>query len=74
VYEIQEPTSTFYTVENVPTLFSHLDVLTNTMWKEFEKQGFAPRHIQTECMLNIWYNGTDTAHHFFSLLRRLKKW
>jgi 5-oxoprolinase (ATP-hydrolysing) len=54
----------FYTTENVPTLTSlssHLDVLTDAMWKELEQQGFTLEHIQVECLLNMRFNGTDTA-------------
>ncbi len=61
VYEIQEPASTFYTAENVPTLSSRLDVLTDATRKELAKQGFAPEHIRVERMLNMRFNGTDTA-------------
>ncbi|KAI9464797.1 5-oxoprolinase [Russula earlei] len=61
VYERQEPASTFYTAGNVPTLSSRLDVLTDATRKELEKQGFAPEHIRTERMLNMRFNGTDTA-------------
>jgi len=61
VYEIQEPASTFYTTENVPTLISRLDILTDATRKELEEQGFAPEHIQVERLLNMRFNGTDTA-------------
>jgi len=61
VHEIQEPASTFYTPENIPTLTSRLDVLTEATRKELEKQGFAPAHIQTERLLNMRFHGTDTA-------------
>ncbi|KAH9960659.1 5-oxoprolinase [Russula dissimulans] len=61
VYEIQEPASAFYTAENMPTLSSRLDVLTEATRKELEKQGFAPAHIRTERLLNMRFNGTDTA-------------
>lgn len=61
VYEIQEPASTFYTTENVPTLTSRLDALTDATRKELEKQGFAPERIRSERMLNMRFNGTDTA-------------
>ena len=61
MYEIQEPASTFYTVENEPTLFSRLDILTEATQKELEKQGFAPERIRIERMLNMRFNGTDTA-------------
>jgi 5-oxoprolinase (ATP-hydrolysing) len=61
VYEIQEPASTFYTSENVPTLSSRLDTLTDATRKELEKQGFPPERIRLERMLNMRFNGTDTA-------------
>jgi 5-oxoprolinase (ATP-hydrolysing) len=61
VYEIQEPASTFYTTENVPTLSSRLDILTDATRKELERQGFAAEYIRTERMLNMRFNGTDTA-------------
>ncbi|KAI0295802.1 5-oxoprolinase [Russula brevipes] len=61
VHEIQEPASTFYTPENLPTLSSRLDILADATRKELEKQGFAPEHIRTERMLNMRFNGTDTA-------------
>jgi 5-oxoprolinase (ATP-hydrolysing) len=61
VYEIQEPASTFYTTENVPTLSSRLDILTDATRKELEMQGFAAERIRTERMLNMRFNGTDTA-------------
>jgi 5-oxoprolinase (ATP-hydrolysing) len=61
VHEIQEPASTFYTAENVPTLFSRLDSFSNATRKELEKQGFAPERIRIERMLNMRFNGTDTA-------------
>ena len=44
---------------------SRLDVLTDTMQKELEKQGFAPTHIRTERMLSMRFNGTDTARLLF---------
>jgi 5-oxoprolinase (ATP-hydrolysing) len=61
VHEIQEPASTFYTSENVPKLSSRLDALTDATRKELEKQGFRPERIRIERMLNMRFNGTDTA-------------
>ncbi|KAH9994653.1 Hydantoinase/oxoprolinase-domain-containing protein [Russula vinacea] len=61
VHEIQEPASTFYTAENESTLFSRLDTLTDATRNELEKQGFAPERIRIERMLNMRFNGTDTA-------------
>jgi 5-oxoprolinase (ATP-hydrolysing) len=45
----------------LPTLSSRLDILADATQKELEKQGFAPEHIRTERMLNMRFNGTDTA-------------
>ena len=61
MHEIQEPASTFYTAENESTLFSRLDTLTDATRNELEKQGFAPERIRIERMLNMRFNGTDTA-------------
>ena len=61
VCEIQEPASTFYTPENVPALSSRLDALTEATQKELEKQGFPAERIRIERMLNMRFDGTDTA-------------
>jgi len=61
VCEIQEPASTFYTPENVPALSSRLDALTDATQKELEKQGFPVERIRIERMLNMRFDGTDTA-------------
>ncbi|KAI0036356.1 5-oxoprolinase [Vararia minispora EC-137] len=60
-HEVQEPASTFYTPENVPTLKARLDTLTKTVRDELAKQGFEPERIHVERMLNIRFEGTDTA-------------
>ncbi len=59
--EIQEPASTFYTPENVPTLSSRLDTLADATLKELEKQGFPTERVRIERMLNMRFDGTDTA-------------
>jgi 5-oxoprolinase (ATP-hydrolysing) len=61
VCEIQEPASTFYTPENVPGLSLRLDALTDATQKELEKQGFPTERIRIERMLNMRFDGTDTA-------------
>jgi 5-oxoprolinase (ATP-hydrolysing) len=38
-----------------------LDILTEATRKELEKQGFGPERIRIERMLNMRFNGTDTA-------------
>ncbi|KAI0056023.1 hypothetical protein BV25DRAFT_1995888 [Artomyces pyxidatus] len=60
-YELQEPSSTFYTPDNVPILISRLNTLTTSVRSELSKQGFAPERIQVERMLNMRFDGTDTA-------------
>ena len=59
--EIQEPASTFYTPENAPALSSRLDALAAATLKELEKQGFPAERIRIERMLNMRFDGTDTA-------------
>ncbi|KAH9055167.1 5-oxoprolinase [Lactarius deliciosus] len=61
VCEVQEPASTFYTPENVPALSSRLDALADAALKELEKQGFPAERIRIERMLNMRFDGTDTA-------------
>ncbi|KAH9003327.1 5-oxoprolinase [Lactarius hatsudake] len=61
VCEIQEPASTFYTPENVPALSSRLDALADAALKELKKQGFPAERIRIERMLNMRFDGTDTA-------------
>ncbi|KAI0260774.1 5-oxoprolinase [Gloeopeniophorella convolvens] len=61
VYEVQEPASTFYTPENLPTLTSRLDQLSSATRQELEKQGFPTERVRIERMLNMRFDGTDTA-------------
>ena len=60
-YELQEPSSTFYTPQNVPTLLARLDKLTKDVRAELESQGFEGNRIHVERMLNMRFEGTDTA-------------
>jgi len=61
VYEIQEPSSTFYTPQNKISLLSRLDKMTKDVRLELEKQGFEQSRIHVERMLNMRFEGTDTA-------------
>jgi 5-oxoprolinase (ATP-hydrolysing) len=61
VFELQEPSSTFYTVQNKGQLKSRLDKLTNAVKSELSKQGFEDKRIHVERMLNMRFEGTDTA-------------
>jgi len=60
-FELQEPCSTFYTSQNKPTLISRLDKMTEKVRTELQEQGFEDRRIHVERMLNMRFEGTDTA-------------
>jgi 5-oxoprolinase (ATP-hydrolysing) len=61
VYERQEPSSTFYTAQNKPSLISRLDKLEKDVREELGRQGFEPERITVERVLNMRFEGTDTA-------------
>ncbi|KAG5730187.1 hypothetical protein E4T56_gene11688 [Termitomyces sp. T112] len=61
VYELQEPCSTFYTANNKLSLIERLDKLTNDVKTELKRQGFEEKRIHVERMLNMRFEGTDTA-------------
>ncbi|KAJ3509495.1 hypothetical protein NLJ89_g5192 [Agrocybe chaxingu] len=61
VYELQEPSSTFYTLQNVPSLISRLNKMTADVRSELQKQGFEDHRIHLERVLNMRFEGTDTA-------------
>ena len=60
-YELQEPSSTFYTADNRPTLKARLDRLDGQVREELKRQGFEDARVHTERMLNMRFEGTDTA-------------
>lgn len=60
-YELQEPSSTFYTAQNRPTLKARLDKLDADVRAELGRQGFEGDHVHTERMLNMRFEGTDTS-------------
>ncbi|TFK38363.1 Hydantoinase/oxoprolinase-domain-containing protein [Crucibulum laeve] len=60
-YELQEPCSTFYTPQNKSTLISRLDKMTDSVQTELKRQGFEDHRIHVERMLNMRFDGTDTA-------------
>lgn len=60
-YELQEPCSTFYNPGNAPTLVSRLDRLSSKVRSSLLSQGFEPGRIKVERMLNMRFEGTDTA-------------
>ncbi|KAF5375838.1 hypothetical protein D9615_008173 [Tricholomella constricta] len=61
VYELQEPCSTFYTQNNKESLLARLDKLTKDVKAELAKQGFEEKRVHVERMLNMRFEGTDTA-------------
>lgn len=60
-YELQEPSSAFYSESTRPTLVARLDKLTKDVRDELTKQGFEEHRIHVERMLNMRFDGTDTA-------------
>ncbi|TFK71412.1 5-oxoprolinase [Pluteus cervinus] len=60
-YELQEPSSTFYTPQNRSTLVSRLDRMTEQVRNDLKEQGFEEHRIKVERMLNMRFDGTDTA-------------
>ncbi|CAK5271011.1 unnamed protein product [Mycena citricolor] len=60
-YELQEPSSTFYGENTHKTLVGRLDKLTADVRAELGRQGFEGERVQVERMLNMRFEGTDTA-------------
>ncbi|RPD56857.1 5-oxoprolinase [Lentinus tigrinus ALCF2SS1-7] len=60
-YELQEPSSTFYTADNRQILRARLDKLDAQVREELKLQGFEGSRVHTERMLNMRFDGTDTA-------------
>ncbi|KAF7297172.1 hypothetical protein MIND_00950300 [Mycena indigotica] len=60
-YELQEPSSAFYSPSTRASLIKRLDKLTGDVERELQKQGFEPLRIRAERMLNMRFEGTDTA-------------
>ncbi|TFK24478.1 5-oxoprolinase [Coprinopsis marcescibilis] len=60
-YDLQEPCSTFYTPDNVSHLLGRLDTLTEKVKTELTAQGFEEHRVKVERLLNMRFEGTDTA-------------
>ncbi|EIW77667.1 5-oxoprolinase [Coniophora puteana RWD-64-598 SS2] len=60
-FELQEPSSTFYSSSTRPELSTRLDKLASRVVDELQAQGFPSDKITTERMLNMRFEGTDTA-------------
>ncbi|KAF8509875.1 Hydantoinase/oxoprolinase-domain-containing protein [Hysterangium stoloniferum] len=60
-FELQEPCSTPYNPFTKPNLISRLDALTSSVLSELKRQGFSGSRAHVERMLNMRFDGTDTA-------------
>ncbi|KAG1748081.1 Hydantoinase/oxoprolinase-domain-containing protein [Suillus lakei] len=60
-YELQEPSSTFYSAQTRQYLITRLDKLTRDVKAELKHQGFEGDRVKVERMLNMRFEGTDTA-------------
>lgn len=60
-FERQEPSSTFYNEGNKSLLITRLDKLTDEVKTELKRQGFEGDRVHVERMLNMRFEGTDTA-------------
>ncbi|KAL0569343.1 hypothetical protein V5O48_012625 [Marasmius crinis-equi] len=60
-HEVQAPSSTFYHDNTIPELKSRLDKMETEVKEELKKQGFEGDRVKIERMLNMRFEGTDTA-------------
>lgn len=60
-YELQEPSSTFYSAQTRQQLIVRLDKLASDVKTELKRQGFEGDRVRVERMLNMRFDGTDTA-------------
>lgn len=60
-FELQEPSSAFYSSSSRVALRARLDKLTNDVREELARQGFEGDRVVVERMLNMRFEGTDTA-------------
>jgi len=60
-FELQEPCSTPYNLSTKRHLISRLDALTSLVLSELKRQGFSGSRARVERMLNMRFDGTDTA-------------
>jgi 5-oxoprolinase (ATP-hydrolysing) len=51
----------FYSAQNKPALISRLDKMTAEVQTELKRQGFEGDRVHVERMLNMRFEGTDTA-------------
>ncbi|KAF8128983.1 Hydantoinase/oxoprolinase-domain-containing protein [Boletus edulis] len=60
-FELQEPSSAFYSSSTRASLLARLDKLTSDVRVELARQGFEGDRVVIERMLNMRFEGTDTA-------------
>ncbi|KAH0835798.1 hypothetical protein J3R83DRAFT_9653 [Lanmaoa asiatica] len=60
-FELQEPSSAFYSSSARASLLARLDKLTSDVHEELTRQGIEGDQVVTERMLNMRFEGTDTA-------------
>ena len=60
-FERQEPSSHAYTSSTAPLLLARLDALEESVRTELQRQGFSGTRVKIERMLNMRFDGTDTA-------------
>lgn len=58
---MQEPCSTPYNADTKPGLIARLDSLSKAVLRELKKQGFSGKRAKAERLLNMRFDGTDTA-------------
>ncbi|TRM58146.1 Hydantoinase/oxoprolinase-domain-containing protein [Schizophyllum amplum] len=61
VVERQEPASDTFSVRSAPGLAQRLARMEEAVKKDLEEQGFPPDRINVERLLNMRFDGTDTA-------------
>ncbi|VDB96207.1 unnamed protein product [Peniophora sp. CBMAI 1063] len=60
-HEVQEPASSIYNSQTAPQLHARLDALSSQVTSSLKEQGFDSTHIHIDRMLNMRFDGTDTA-------------
>lgn len=60
-FEVQEPSSAFYSAQSRTQLKNRLDAIESRVRTELKEQGFDGKRVKVERMLNMRFEGTDTA-------------
>lgn len=62
-HEVQEPCAEVYSSSTRPMFVDRIEKLKEKVIAELKSQGFAEDKIQTECYLNMRYEGSDTSEY-----------